>query len=537
MNLPNTSTRWFENAVIYQIYPRSFKDSNGDGIGDLRGIIEKLDYLNDGTEQSLGIDAIWISPVYTSPMKDIGYDITNHCAIDPSFGTLEDFDELVQEAHKRGIRIIMDYVTNHTSDEHPWFLESRASKDNPKRNWYMWHEPKKDGSPPNNWQSIFGGSIWEFDEKTNSYYLHQFLKAQPDLNWENPEVREEMRRILSFWIARGVDGFRVDAINHIYEDHLFRDNPREVAERMRPSDMWKTIRFYSMNRPEMKDVVAMLCSVAKDTPGTFFVTESFFNLEQMLTVYKECDEVIPFNFNLLVLPWDAHHYKTFINDYDKVLPLGKIPNYVLGNHDQSRVCSRVGRHRARLLAFLQLTLRGTAFIYYGEELGMHDASITEMEIKDHAAKQTRDTTRSRDPARTPMQWSADIYAGFSKIKPWLKVAQDYAMYNVETESQDPGSFLVLYRTLIHLRSKFPTLRYGTYTPLETESPSIFAYKRTYEGKELIVYTNFSENTVQEPLPFGRGKVIYTTTATGSRDVSSTLTLQAFEGCLVEKDVN
>src|SRR3990167_2927919 len=441
--------KWYEHAVIYQIYPRSFKDSNGDGIGDLRGIIQKLDYLNDGTKNSLGVDAIWISPVYVSPIKDVGYDIADHCAIDLSFGTLADFDELVKEAHARDIRVMMDYVTNHTSDEHPWFAESRSSKDNPKRDWYVWHDPKEDGALPNNWASVFGGSLWEYDEKTGSYYLHHFLKEQPDLNWENPEVRTAMEDVLAFWTKRGVDGFRVDAVNHVYEDTLFRDNPPEVIRPEPAHEMPTTTERYSVNRPEMTKVISMLCAAAEKYPGTFFVTESFFNLGQMLTIYQECDTVIPFNFNLLMIPWEARLYKSFINSFHTALPRGKIPNYVLGNHDHSRVSSRLGHPRARLSAFLELTLPGISFIYYGEELGMHDVAVQGADVKDGAARQSGDNAKSRDPSRTPMQWSREAHAGFSTGEPWLTVADDFSEHNVEIESRDPRSFLTLYQTLIH----------------------------------------------------------------------------------------
>lgn len=530
--------KWYENAVIYQIYPRSFKDANGDGIGDLRGIIKQLDYLNDGTEHSLGVDALWLSPIYASPMKDIGYDVTDHCAIDPSFGTLDDFDELIEKAHARGILIIMDYVTNHTSDQHPWFIESRLSKESPKRDWYVWHAPKEDGSPPNNWSSVFGGSSWECDERTGSYYLHHFLKEQPDLNWQNPEVREAMERILAFWVERGVDGFRVDAINHIYEDTLFRDDPPETirsASRSAPErEMPVTMNVYSLNRPEMKNVVSMLCSAEKKYPGTFFVTESFFNLEQMLAVYQECDRVVPFNFNLLTTPWDARHYKSFIDSFHTMLVPGKVPNYVLGNHDQSRAASRLGHRRARLSAFLQLTLPGIAFIYYGEELGMRDVAIPAADIRDGAARQAGDNARSRDPSRTPLQWSKDAHAGFSTGEPWLPVANDFSEYNVETESRDPRSFLALYRTLIHLRKNLPALRAGAYQPLDARSPSVLAYRRCHRDDDVVVLLNFSEDAVEEPLPFSHGELIYTTTATGSREVTSPLTLQPLEGCLVKK---
>lgn len=537
METHTSQKRWFENAIIYQIYPRSFKDTNGDGIGDIRGIIEKLDYLNDGTPQSLGVDAIWLSPVYASPMLDAGYDITDHCAIDPLFGTLEEFDELVQAAHARGMRIIMDYVTNHTSDQHPWFIESRSSKQSPKRDWYVWHTPDADGGPPNNWQSTFGGSIWEYDGTTDEYYLHHFLKEQPDLNWNNPDVRAEMHRIADFWIARGVDGFRVDAINHIYEDALFRDNPPEPERIAGAIETPKSVQLYSINQPEMSKVIATLCSIAGKHPDTFFVTESFIGLEHMLTLYEQCGEVIPFNFNLISLPWDAKHYKTFIDAFNAKLPCDKIHNYVLGNHDQPRVASRLGRDRARLTAFLQLTLKGTMFIYYGDELGMENAALQEKDVTDGAAAQAGDSTRSRDPERTPMHWNTEHAAGFTDGTPWLNVADDYQHYNVEIESADPHSFLSLYRTLIHLRTELPALRDGTYAPLTTQSPHVLAYTRTLNDDVLCVYLNFSDETIQEPLPFSTGEILYSTTPTDPEVSKAILTLQPLSGYIVKKNAN
>jgi alpha-glucosidase len=526
----STDKPWFENAVFYQIYPRSFKDANGDGIGDIKGIIEKLDYLNDGTKESLGIDAIWICPIYASPMKDMGYDISDHTAINPEFGTLEDFDLLIKHAHARGIKVVMDYVINHTSSEHPWFKESRSSINNPKRDWYIWDTPKSDGTPPNNWMSIMGGSAWELDPATNSYYLHHFLKEQPELNWENPGVQKAMLDILEFWIARGVDGFRVDAANFIYEDDFFRDNPPLSAN---PLPAGEDIIGYDLDIHKMLEAIHMLGEVADKHPGTFFVTESVVRgIKDMVGIYEINPSVVPFNFNFFLLPWDARHYKAFITAYDAALPAPKIPNYVLGNHDQPRIASRLGHQRARLSAFLSLTLRGIPFIYYGEELGMHDVPIPADKIQDGAAAQAQDSTKSRDPARTPMQWSADLNAGFSRVEPWLPLATDFSTYNVDNEKHDPQSFFTLYRTLIHMRRELPALHYGTYEELPSQSTSVFAYKRVYGEEEIVAILNFSGEIVEEALPFERGEILYSTHRAGAAEAISPLQLQPFEGCLL-----
>ncbi len=530
---------WYKKSVIYQIYPWSFKDSNNDGIGDLQGIIDKLDYLNDGTPNSLGVGAIWLSPIYKSPMKDYGYDISDYYDVDPRFGTLETFDTLAEEAHKRGIRIIMDFVTSHTSSEHPWFTESRSSRTNPKRDWYVWRDPKPDGTPPNNWISVFGGPAWTFDEFTGQYYLHHFFKDQPDLNWRNPEVREETKRILDFWMRRGVDGFRVDAISHFFEDSEFRDNPLNehyVEGRDHPYN--KFVHTYSKDQPEMKDVIELLCDTLDNYEEKFVVSEAHLGIEDMINVYKYSERKIhaPFNFNLINMKWNAQEYRKFIDTFDKLLDPDEMPTYVLGNHDQPRLASRLDVLRARTSAMLLLTVKGMPFIYYGEELGLKSVKIPENKMKDRVSIQTSQVMNTRDPARTPMQWSAEKYSGFSYVEPWLPLSRNYRSKNVEGQSNDPHSMLQLYRTLIQYRNNSDALLYGTYTSLDTRSKKIFAYVREHNGKKLLIVLNYSKDIIEESFDgVDDAKIICTTymDKPGEEIVNAkALVLRPFEGILL-----
>lgn len=503
MNL-NEKRKWAENAVVYQIYPRSFKDSNGDGVGDLKGIIDRLDYLNDGTSKSLGIDAIWLSPIYKSPMKDFGYDISDYKDIYPVFGTLKDFDKLVKEAHKRRIKIVMDFVPNHTSSVHPWFLESRSSKNNSKRDWYIWKDGK-DGSPPNNWHSVFGGSAWEFDKKTGQYYLHSFLKEQPDLNWRSDEVRNEMYKVLEFWLHKGVDGFRSDAIYHLIKDSQFRDdppNPNYDPSRDDPGD--SLLHIYSRGQTETLDQINTFCKILGKHQDRFMVSEAYLDIPEMTKMYKSCRTHplhAPFNFNLMSLKWDATSYKKFVDDFEKSLRINDLPNYVLGNHDRSRIASRLGQKRARLAALIQLTLRGMPFIYYGEEIGMEDIPIPPSRIQDPVG---------RDKERTPMQWDNEKFAEFSSVSPWLPVGENYKKVNVNAELKDQDSMLNLYRCLIHYRRKSDALMNGEVKTLDLKNKNVFAFLRQSEKEKVLVVLNFSNKIQEVFLSFKKGKVICST---------------------------
>jgi alpha-glucosidase len=354
---------WWQKGVIYQIYPRSFQDSNGDGIGDLNGIRSRLDYLVE-----LGVDAVWLSPIFTSPMADFGYDVADYCGIDPMFGTLEDFGRLLALAHSKGLKLILDFVPNHTSDQHPWFIESRCSGSSAKRDWYIWRDPKSHGGPPNNWLSEFGGSAWTFDEASGQYYYHAYLSQQPDLNWRNPEVRAAMGEVLRFWLARGVDGFRVDAIHHLFEDAQLGDNPVNPDWHAGMPAARSLIHLRTMDQPEVHDAIGEMRRVADEYDDRLLIGEAYLPIDRLMAYYgvNLAGFHLPFNFHLISTPWEPAAMAGLIEVYERALPPGAWPNWVLGNHDRSRVATRLGRDQARVAAMLLLTLRGTPTIYQGE---------------------------------------------------------------------------------------------------------------------------------------------------------------------------
>ncbi len=481
------SSDWWKRGVFYQIYPRSFKDSDNNGIGDLRGIADQLDYL-----VWLGVDALWLSPIFPSPMADFGYDVASYVDIDPIFGTLADFDHLLKEAHRRNIRIVLDLVPNHTSNQHNWFKESRSSRDNPKRDWYIWRDPKPDGSPPNNWLAYFGGSSWTFDEQTGQYYLHSFLPEQPDLNWRNPEVKQAMFDQIRFWLKRGVDGFRIDVIDRMLKDEQLRDNPPDphyVEGRDNPAHRY--LRLFSENRPGIHALIREMRAVFDEFPNRVSIGEIAYSLNpSLITGFygdpKEGGELnLPFNFALILLQWQAADVRAFVDAYEGMIPPYGWPTYVVSNHDQTRVATRIGDAQARLAGMLLLTLRGTPFIYYGDELGMRDVDIPAAQYQD---PQGINLGISRDPERTPMQWNAAPHAGFSAVETWLPVAPDYTQVNVEAEQADPRSPLTLFKTLLDLRRADEALSLGDYESLEAPE-DVFAFKR---GGKYIVALNFSD---------------------------------------------
>ncbi len=468
---------WWQTGIIYQIYPRSFQDSNADGIGDLPGITRRLDYV-----ASLGVKIIWISPIYPSPMADFGYDVSDYTAINPIFGTMVDFDTLLEQAHRRGLKVLLDLVPNHTSDQHPWFLESRSSRDNPKRDWYIWRDPAPDGGPPNNWLSAFGGPAWTYDEKTGQYYNHQFLKEQPDLNYRNPAVLQAMLDVMRFWLDKGVDGFRVDVITMLIKDDQFRDEP--------PAPHWNGVdpyfsleHIYTRNQPEVHDIIRRMRSLLDDYGDRMMVGETYLRNEVLVQYYgKNLDEChLPFNFQLIRLNWQARVLRQAVDAYEAALPAGAWPNWVLGNHDRPRVASRVGTAQARVANMLLLTLRGSPTTYYGEEIGMENVAIPPDRLQDPQAlnqPQIGDIV-GRDPERTPMQWDSGPNAGFTSpdVAPWLPLPADYAERNVAVEEQDPDSMLSLYRALSRLRSAEPALHAGDYVSVDAGHEDIFAYMR------------------------------------------------------------
>jgi alpha-glucosidase len=523
---------WWQRGVIYQIYPRSFFDKNGDGIGDLPGITAKLDYL-----RGLGIDALWISPFYPSPMADFGYDVADYCGVDPIFGDLADFDELVREAHARGLRVILDYIPNHTSDRHPWFLESRSGRSSPKRDWYIWRDPAPGGGPPNNWQSAFGGSAWAFDEASGQYYLHIFLTEQPDLNWRNPEVEAAMHDALRFWLKRGVDGFRVDAVQNVIKDELFRDNPPNPDYKPGEDPFDKYARVYSGDRPEVHEVIRRMRQVLDEEPGRVLIGEVYNTLDKVIAYYGEgCQGChFPYNFQLIKLPWEARGIEAAIHRYEAILPPGAWPNWVLGNHDRHRIATRAGRAQARVAAMLLLTLRGTPTLYYGDEIGMEDVPIPPHMEQDPWGKRVPGMGLGRDPERTPMQWDASHAAGFTTGDPWLPVAADYQETNEERQREDPGSILSLYRRLIELRRSEPALHGGSLRLLPGVE-DVLAYERERGGARFVIALNLGATARALELPGVRGQVIESThlDRTGQR-AAERLELRGDEGVVIRVD--
>jgi alpha-glucosidase len=491
---------WWQKGIIYQIYPRSFQDTNGDGVGDLKGILLRLDYL-----EWLGVDAIWISPIYESPMADFGYDISNYCNIHPIFGSLTDFDELVKEVHRRKMKLILDLVPNHTSSQHPWFLESRSSRDNPKRDWYIWKDAAPDGGLPNNWLSVFGGPGWEWDEKTRQYYYHAFLKEQPDLNWRNPDLQQAMLQTMRFWLDRGVDGFRVDVMWHMIKDDQFRDNPPNPDYQSHQATYEKLIPLYSTDQPEIHEVVRMMRAVMDEYDARVMIGEIYLPLQRLVKYYGVDNQGshLPFNFQLLGLPWGARHLFSAVEEYEAALPSGGWPNWVLGNHDQPRIISRLGGAQAKIAALLLLTLRGTPTIYYGEEIGMTDVAIPPEEIQDPQGLNMPGLNLSRDPSRTPMQWDESPYAGFSKVKPWLRLPYNYPRINVKVETLDVLSMLNFYKRLIELRRNEPALSVGTYRSVFSDK-QIIVYLREANESRFMIVLNMTHRPcffASEPLKF------------------------------------
>jgi len=529
---------WWKCGIVYQVYPRSFQDSNGDGVGDLGGIRARLDHL-----VSLGVDAVWISPIYPSPMADFGYDISDFCDVDPRFGTLDGFDALVQEAHARGLKIILDFVPNHTSDRHPWFVQSRSARSDARRDWYIWRDPAPDGGPPNNWLSNFGGPAWAFDPATGQYYAHSFLKEQPDLNWRNPEVRAAMYDVLRFWLRRGVDGFRVDVLSQIVKDAEFRDNPPnpDFVEGQDPFFRW--LMLYNTDLPEVQPIVAEMRRVVdafSDTRSSrVLIGELYLPLTRLVAYYGLNAEGVlegvqlPFNFQLIATEWQAARIDRFVRDYEAALPAGAQPNWVLGNHDRSRIASRVGPQMARLAAMLLLTLRGTPTLYYGDEIGMTDVPIPADEVQDPFEKNKPGMGLGRDPERTPMQWSAEEHAGFTTGTPWLRLASDWPTNNVEAQSRDAGSMLTLYRRLIALRRRQPALNRGNYEALETEG-EVLAYARNGEGQRLVVLLNFgaSPAPISPALTPRQPIVLASTDAARAEFIQGPLVLAPCEGVVI-----
>ncbi len=520
------SREWWRDAVVYQVYPRSFQDSNGDGIGDLEGLISRLDYLNDGTENSLGVDAIWLSPTFPSPMKDFGYDVSDYRDVDPDFGTLATMDRLIAESHRRGIKVLLDWVPNHTSDQHPWFLESRSSRDNPKRDWYFWRPAKPDGTLPNNWRSVFGGPAWTLAEETGEYYLHSFLREQPDLNWRNPEVEAAMHDVLRFWFDRGIDGFRIDVMGMIIKEPNLADNPPnpqwQPGDRERSSQLW----VHNRNYHEVYDAVKRIRKVFDEYPERMAVGEVFGTAEEVAAYYGDASAAglhLAFNFQFIHeqepthTVWEAADLRRIVANAERAIPADAQPCYALANHDRSRFISRHnhdgrGLERARASVVLLVGLRNTPFFYYGEEIGLEDVDIPEEQLQDPA----RIRTTGRDPERTPMQWDASPGRGFSTAAPWLPFGR--LDRNVASQAGENDSLLALTRRAIWLRKRTPVLLEGVYRELPTPD-GVYAFERVTASSTAAVVINTSLNPVTVPLVM-TGRIVLSTALEREGDVCS-----------------
>ena len=535
MTQPSPNAPWWKKGVVYQIYPRSYQDSNGDGIGDLNGILSRIDYIHE----TLGVDAIWLSPIYPSPMADFGYDIADYCDVDPMFGDLAAFDRLVAAAHERGLKVIIDYVPNHTSDRHRWFIESRSSRDNPKRDWYIWRDPKPDGSEPNNWGSFFGGPAWTLDKATGQYYMHQFVPEQPELNWRNPEVVEAMLDVLRFWMKRGVDGFRMDVVGLLIKDAELRDNPPNpnAPAGLPANDIFgRQLHTYSEDQEEVHGLIKQIRATLDEFPDTVGIGELWGDLPRWVRYYGENgDELqLPFNFRLMWQPWSAEAMRRSVDDLEAAVPSFGWPNYVLGNHDQIRLATRFGgQPQARVAAMLLLTLRGTPTVYYGDEIGLENGVIPPHKIQDPQGINLG-AHRSRDVSRTPMQWDASENAGFSTVEPWLPTSEDRATRNVAAQLNDPDSILALYRRLLAFRKDSAALQIGTYRPLDTSASGVFAYLREHDGQRILVALNFTGKPWRLALPeLGHGRVAVATNVARSGEVDlGDLALDAHEGVVI-----
>jgi alpha-glucosidase len=481
---------WWKRAVFYELYPRSFADSNNDGIGDLKGITSKMGYLRD-----LGVDAIWITPCFPSPQVDFGYDVSDYENIDPMYGTLADFDAMVAEGKKKGVRIILDFVVNHSSDKHPWFVESSASKTNPKRDWYIWRDGKADGQPPNNWISIFGGPAWKLDPRTGQFYYHYFYAEQPDLNWRNPEVQKAMFDATRFWYKRGVSGFRLDAVDTLFEVQDLRDNPVLDGKNKFGDPM--TQEVFDKKLPEVHDVMRGLRKVA-DESGAVLIGETWTqDIAELKQYYGEHNDEIQMPMNFLFTEVNKVSAPEFRRQIAAAESTGQWPVWVISNHDIVRSYNRYGdgQHNdaiAKLLAGLYLTLRGTPIMYYGEELGMENNTPTRKEdVQDPIGRRGWPEEKGRDGERTPMQWRDAPNAGFSTAKPWLPVPDSYKTHNVATELKHHDSVLNFYKRVLALRHEDKALTEGSYVALNENDANVLAYLRKYEGRAVLVVLNMS----------------------------------------------
>ncbi len=529
--------QWWQDAVFYEVYPRSFADSNNDGVGDLNGIASKLDYLKD-----LGVDAIWITPCFPSPQVDFGYDVSDYENIDPMYGTLADFDNLVAQAKKRNIRVILDFVVNHTSDQHKWFLDSKSSKTAARRDWYIWRDGKGPGEPPNNWVSDFGGSAWQFDPTTNQYYYHYFARQQPDLNWRNPAVKKAMFDVTRWWYQRGVAGFRLDAVDTLFEDPNLHDNPVVDHEKNEFGDPVE-INKYNDKLPEVHDVLRQLRSVADQSDAVLIGETWTSNVAELKQYYglHNNELQMPMDLMFTKLKFSAPVFREHIRNINAA---GGWPVYVISNHDIVRSYDRYGdgQHNdqiAKVMAALYLTLRGTPIMYYGEEIGMKTTPPARKEdVKDPIGRTGWPKEKGRDGERTPMQWNESANAGFTQATPWLPVPPTYKTHNVADESRDPNSILDFYKQLLKLRHTNPALLDGSYTAVNEQDPNVLAYLRTYKDQSVLVALNMSNapqkvNFDLSPNGFSSATPLVATQASASGHIVSLEPFGVFVGQLTK----
>jgi alpha-glucosidase len=533
------ATEWWRDAVFYEIYIRSFQDSNDDGIGDLNGITSRLDYLAD-----LRVDAIWITPFYASPQVDFGYDIADHEAVDPMFGTLADFDRLIAAAHARGIRIIIDVVLNHTSDRHPWFQESRRSRSSAYRSWYVWRDGAGPGRPPNNWESAFGGPAWTYDHATGQWYYHFFYREQPDLNWRNPAVEQRMLATLEFWLNRGVDGFRLDAVNTLFEDPGLRDNPALPEPRRTITGVYSQEFVYNRRLPEVHDTLRRVRAFVEERhPTALLISEAYVDsVADLVCFYGDDNEMhLPFNFFLAQVPnLDAALFRNAVEEVQQACG-ERWPSLVLNNHDIARSCDRHGdtQHAdaiAKLLAMLLLTVRGTPFLYYGEEIGMRtEHPARQEEVRDPVGTMFWPFYKGRDGARRPMSWDTTSTAGFTRGTPWLALSRDSTQRNVRNQRADPGSVLAWYRALLSVRRRSTALTKGAYSTLGIDS-DVFAYAREHGTERLVIVLNMADaardTAIAGVIGSGWRVVLSTHRASGDPVDMIRLRLAAFEALLI-----
>ena len=552
--------KWWQKTVIYQIYPRSFKDNTGNGIGDLKGIIEKLDYLKE-----LGVETVWFSPFFESPQKDHGYDITNFRAINSEYGTMQDFETLLKKMHDRNMKMVVDFVLNHTSVDHPWFKESASNKDNPKRNWYIWRDGKKSGGkkPPNNWKTMTGGRAWLYYENTNQWVYFHFLPSMIDLNYRNPEVKNEMFNTMRFWLDKGVDGFRLDILHAIYEDEQLRDD--KFCFQIFPSDKNTAALFrqhkYDLNLPETHDFAMELRKVMDEyrDPERFLIGEVFGLIEDMKKYYGPNNNglhtIFLFEFTSTTFSLNLQKISKIISRIENTLPSPYTPTYVYGNHDRPRYISFLKNdvQKAKLLATMQLTLRGVPFIYYGEEIGMPNVKVKLKNSQDPIGRKYAKfpisqitsllgVSLSRDGCRTPMQWTPEQNAGFSSNKnasTWLKVSDTYKSINVLTEANDPNSLLNCYKKLLKIRNRSDALQKGKFEILNLGkfNKKCLAYRRIQEAIELSIVLNFSKDSFDLPWPKQDPKLLFSTIPNKNRleyDLENhSFKVDGYEGLILE----